>query len=281
MKVSSTLIFCLSAFALGACGADGGEQPEPIAEEQQAASPAAVHRSTWNGGNMSGGYGDQFGGGWVNVSLGGSGKNKSAHLNYSRSSVDPSSEVCESYDYCWWPWPADEPICETYTWCQYTRYSYEYGWGQIAASDVSIGPRHGRLSTDVANATNFYAEKCSVDYGTWTWDCSWGPATGTFDLKWKHDGMYSYSSNGTNEQRYGKYFWRTIGAYRSASAALSGSFSGTDVSGYGDVSTSRGTTVSRDMYLAPKPVPEPLPEPMPEEPPEPKPEPLPEPEPKY
>jgi hypothetical protein len=271
-RISSTLIVFLSACAAGACATaeDGSEQQEPIGEEQQAASPAPVHRSSWNGGHMSGSFGEGgASGGWVSVSLSSSGSKKSAYLNYGQQSYDPTSEVCETYHYCWWPWPSEQEICESYTWCRYTRFSYEYGWGEIPARDVVIGGRHGRLSTDLAKATNFFVEKCNVDDYNWIWDCSYGPSTETLDLTWKYDGQYTSSSNGTNEQRYGKYFWRTVGAYRSASATLSGSVSGATVKGSGNVSDSRGMNVSRDMYLAPKPPPPPPPAPEPEPEPEP------------
>ncbi len=206
-------------------------------------STTPVWHSVWNGGNANASNWGWYSAAYIDAYENVSGQNRAAYLNYSFSSVDPTSEQC----YSWTDWWGD-----TYTWCYYTRYTWDYGWGQIPASDFQVTPNAARVKTVISSSSTFYAYHCSVDYSTWTFNCG-VPVGGTVDVQWSTDGQSSSSHSGTETTSWGPYSYRTSGTWSSSSAHASGSIIGNSFDGFGGFGDTHQVSVTKDILNTPHP----------------------------
>lgn len=245
----------LSAIALAASAcADvevAPETDEPTADKvAEAARRAVVYHSTWNGASADAWAWSPYQSismqAWENKSQGGL---RTAYLSLWGYSVDPTSEVCHTEQWCWGN-DADggAPDCYEYTWCEYTRYSWIYGWGEISESDfrVSGSVKTAHLDVDLAQAPGFTATRCTYDTVANSYDCA-AFDEGAVDVIWSANGFYSSSQNGVQSNQYGNYTERTTGQYDSASADTSGTVLGVPARGQGYISTSKGVGVSKEI----------------------------------
>lgn len=214
----------------------------------------AIHRSVFTGGSASLWGGGPGGMGWSGLDVWqGDGY---VHLNYRVEAFDPTSEVCVT-DYFPPRCPPDDPACpcwdpmapecvpEEYTYCYYTRYSWESGWGDIPEGDFRVGRGGARLSTTVASSPSFFVERCTVDRLSWTWECT-NEGGGVIDVAWTGNDIYSSFESGVRHHTFGKYKSRWMGQWRSQSADGSGTLVGHDIAGMGDIHS--GRNVSIDMF---------------------------------
>ncbi len=246
MKRMSLSVLSVAFVSLAACG---NADLKPSSDGPTVtASQALTSHAKWSGGAASASYGTEFGGTYVDVSENASGGTRTAWLSYNRWSVDPTSKTCWTETYP--PKGGGDPI--TVEICDYTRRSWEYGYGQIAAADFSMKAGSAQLATSVANGANFYIETCTFDASTQIYACT-NSGGGAIALTWHKNGESSQFQNGVSENTYGKYMWRTTGQYRGLSADASGTAFGSAMTATGWLSSSRGGTVSKDIVLAPKP----------------------------
>lgn len=250
-------LFVSSVFlALTACGSvDQGEDSlpptveSPGSQEQASGSTPTVWHSVWNGASASAWFSDATSNGSLWVYENKSGKTRSAYFNLQLNSWDPNSVKCETYTYCWDP---ENPLsCFEEQWCYYTKYEWVYAWGDISPADFKVNANGARLATDLADSSNVYGEKCSVDYEQFLWTCEPVSMAGGIDVSWRANGLFSSTSNGVNTYSFGKYSSKNVGQYQSASADVQGSVLGVDVVTQGDFSRSLGVSVSRDIYKTP------------------------------
>lgn len=239
------LVMVLAGVAMvGGCAVDDIEDGGEIAESttEQAVAGATVHQSTANGG---GAYVHAWGptsSAYVDLYEYGTGQNRSAYLNFGVSSVDPTSEVCVTYDWGWGWGP--------YTYCYYTRYSFAYGWGSIPHADAKLTPAAAGVRTTIpAASSTYWSYGCTVDYATWTFECA--PLDGaTVDLRWHKDGQYSFSQQGSTDHTWGAYTFRHAGTVSHSSARATGTIAGTSIDGAGAFTSSKGTNVQKFVLRA-------------------------------
>ena len=242
VSLSTPLIVVLSLAA--AC--DEGAYPDEDVADVSAAATVSVYHSVWNGGSAWMSFWDGLSSGYLSVWEGGA-RAATAYLNFSRGSVDPTSEVCQTvvYDWCWDG--QTEGCRQEYTYCYYTRFTYEYGWGEIPARDARLNGGDARLKTTIASGPSFWLIRCDFDANDWSYSCT-NEGGGTIDLAWHKDGNYSSFHSGVSEDSYGRYTFRTNGQYRSSSALVDGSFLGGEIAfATGSTSSNRGVNVSKDV----------------------------------
>ena len=238
---------------IGGCTVDNGSAI-PAGETAQATTVADagtgggnpgpnVWHSVWNGGSA---YANSWGptsSGYIDAYENKSGQSRYAYLNYYENAVDPTSQTCYSYT-DWWG--------DTYSYCYYTRFSWDYGWGQIPTHDFQVTPSGARVKTTVAAGGTFYAYHCDVDYGSWLWNC-YVPTGGTIDVKWGKSGGYSQSQSGTSEHAYGPYTYRTSGTFTSSSAHAQGSILGVSFDAFGSFGDTHQASVTKEIVNTPRP----------------------------
>lgn len=242
MRIQRPILLGLALGALsGAC--EPADESE-IASTSQAAR-TTVYARTWNGGGAdASGYNDLSWWGanaWENRSRGG----VTTYASFNRGGVDPTSEVCETLP---WDW-CDENGCYTeyYTYCYYSRYSYDYGFGEIASNQFRIS--RTRASLNFAVGSTFWSEHCDVDWANNTYNCTPGGVTGSIHLDWRANDWWRYSNSGSNTWSYGTYSFRNSGTYSNSSADASGTFLGETVSStWGGIGN--GTSATREMFRA-------------------------------
>lgn len=250
----------LSIFALTFGAAACGNEPATSDTPEQlgtTSSALAVSHAVWSGASANAFFGNELAGGYGDVTENTSGTTRSAWLSYYRWAVDPTSQVCWTETY---PGKPGGGPGGSYTYCDYSRRTSEYGWGQIPAADFGAKNGTARLDTTVANGPNFFIETCAVDYVAGSYLCS-NAGGGAIALTFTKNGRATAFHNGVDENTFGKYMWRTTGQYRGASADAAGTIFGVSVVGNGSVSTSRGASVSKDIVIAPPPPPFPPPAP--------------------
>jgi hypothetical protein len=239
-------------FVLSAVGCtEPTDTQEDLGSDEQAASVVVWHQ-TWNGGQATGYVSGPFSfftyAAWENKTA----TSRTAYLSFFGSGVDPTSEVCTTEEVCYPDRLTGEPICEPIRWCDYTRYYWEDGWGEIPSQDFKVGQnlRAAHLQTDLANNPNFYGNKCTFDSLNATTECV-PITTGTFDVTWRTNGYYANKSQGTSSESYqwydSSYTSRSTGTWTSVSANTTGTVFGNSVDGWGDLAQSRGTNVSKDI----------------------------------
>lgn len=237
------LLSSLLISSLTACVVDDGTDVENVETVEAAATTVTVYRSTQKGGSVDAAFGDELAGG--NVSAWQSGTQVS--LGYSTYAVDPTSRSCVT-----------ESTPEgNYEWCGYSRYSYEYGWGSVPASALTIKTGIAILAATVAPSDSFWIERCTVDYGNAEnpYVCTTGAGGGTISVDWSRDGVSSSSWTGTNRGNYGKYSYHSQGQGSWQSATATGSlFGNAFANAGGGIARSSGTSISKDVISNPKPV---------------------------
>lgn len=250
-KIRSLAVAVAVAASVFACSSrEPAPQHETLGATSQAATSVNVYHSTWNGSSAGGnayapGENARFDV-WENKSNQG----RSAYLSYFRNGVDMTSQVCVPETVCQWnpsTWQCD---WETITYCYYSRYFWEQGWGEIPTRDFRVGGHTAHLATDLSKDPNFSATRCTFDYYNWTSSC--GPAPGgTIDVTWRANGFQSSDSQGTSTSSYswfnGSYTVKSVGHTSMDSADVSGSFLGVPASGISTIAQSRGGSVSRDI----------------------------------
>jgi hypothetical protein len=196
----------------------------------------SVWHANWNGGSASVTFWDAYSGGYLNAWESKSGGTRTAYLWFDRYSVDPASLQCVTYN--WWGWD--------YTYCYYTRYSYDYGWGEVAGTDVVINNGVARVHSTLPST--FYSLSCTIDYNDWTnTTCSTGTGS-TVDVVWHKDGLTSTFSSGTSQQDWGSYSFKSQGTYSSSSALANGSLLGHDFAdARGSFGDSHSTSIGMDI----------------------------------
>ncbi len=223
-----------------ACQNAGPQGPEEIGVIDEA---LVVSRSKWNGAAASASAYGTYDSLYLSVSEDKSTRRRTVNLNLQGYGYNPDSEVCQTEQWCY----ADEQgqeICEDYNYCYFSESYYLYGWGQIPSDSFRVGARlkSAQLNLDLASAPDLSINRCNDYDGT----CS-AVTQGSIDVTWDANGAYAYSNDGTQIVKWGTYTSRTKGQSSSVSADVSGSALGLDVSGYGDLSKSKGTSVSRDI----------------------------------
>lgn len=230
--------------ALTGSGVDAGtDSGSGTGSGSGSTGPSPVWHSVWNGGNASAWLYGWYTSGNIDAYENVSGPNRVAYLNYAYSSVDPSSLQC----YSWTDWWGN-----TYQWCYYTRYTWDYGWGQIPTNDFQVTPKAAHVKTVIGSNPSFYAYHCSVDYSTWTFDCG-VPVGGTVDVTWSKDGQWSSSHSGTDQTSWGPYTFQTSGTWSSSSAHASGSIIGTTFDAFGGFGDTHRANVTKDILNTPHP----------------------------
>lgn len=200
--------------------------------------PSAT-RFVWNGSGVAAGWQDQYGTHEVGVAEGSNKNTRTAYLTLFESVADPASEVCVT-----------ETVPFPHTRCDFTRYTWTYGWGNIPPEHVQIAVSAARLNTDISKIPDFYFSRCTVDTSTGVADCIDLPPVGTFALEWKRTGDGSDFFSGVSEYRRGKYVFRSSGTSRTFSGTATGSFLGTPVS---DIPGGTGSGVNVTMEIFPAP----------------------------
>lgn len=206
----------------------------------------SVWHSTWSGRSASAYSYDGTTSLWLDVAENTSGKTRSAFLNFTYSGPDPSSYTCYTYNDWWWG---------SFTYCYYTQYINEYGWGPIPAGDfqatANASQAHVHTTTD---PNTFGIQKCTWSYWGWYQTCTYGGSE-SFDIAWNQNGMAFNSSNGTSRYGFGGYSVQNVGQYSAKSADAAGTAAGLTLSGTntGWISDSKGTSVARDVVPTPQP----------------------------
>jgi hypothetical protein len=121
--------------------------------------------------------------------------------------------------------------------CTYTSTSYlcsgTIAWGQIPNGDFAVHGNSGDADLSV-NASSLSGSTYSYgcDWATWTCSFQNGPlsASGTISVTWDKTSEYSFSSDGTTEQNYLNYTFKTQGRQDSTSASVEGTILGTPIS---------------------------------------------------
>ena len=237
---------------MSACVADEG--PEVGSVEAPVAA-VTVYRSSFKGTAAHTWFGDELSGGYIDVWQGGTVATPTAGLSYNTYVVDPTSQVCTTESYC----RKGDPACTDpveYTHCTYTRYTYEYGYGQIPAADFQIRGGTARVDTIVAAGPTFWIDRCEIDYGNPEnpYACGTGGG-GVITIAWMKDGVSSSIWTGTSRWSSGKYSVHTQGNGSQQSAVADGTLVGRDVANTaGAISRSHGASVSKDVVANPRPV---------------------------
>jgi len=162
-------------------------QPEPGVIAPALKSVSVFH-SVQNGRSASAYFFEELTGGFLDVWESRAGRERGADLYYFIERADPDSEVCEEECFCD-PWPGDgggplpppppiggtgsgggpagaggaggsgppdagggcPPGCFYDSWCYYTRYSFEDGYGSIDPADFRATPNRATLRTSVTS----------------------------------------------------------------------------------------------------------------------------------
>jgi len=203
-------------------------------------SAGTVVKYMWNGGGASASWADQYGSSWLEVNESTVNHQPVAYLSFNTNRVDPTSEVCLT----------DQ---DGNTYCFYSRYYWEYGYGQIPIGDFKASSNGATVNTSLSGSPNFYYTRCDSDEINWTWTCTDEAPAVTISLTWSNSRESSSFNSGVNESRFGKYMYRTNGSYRSVSARVSGSFLGYALPDDTRGNISIGLNVAREIIVAPKP----------------------------
>jgi hypothetical protein len=252
VRYSAALALALAALAaVPACsGPNKADESvaEPVEKVTQAATSANVFHSTWSGGGATGSASGQFSQLNFDVWESKTQQGRRAFLSFFGYGTDPTSRVCVDETVCKWSPMGCE--WETIQYCYYTRYYWQNGYGEIPSADFRVGPNSARLTTNLANDPLFNSTRCTYDSQTWTTSCA--PATGSFDVTWRANGMSSSDSQGTTSNSYqwfdGSFSTRNVGQWSQDSADVSGTVLGDAASGWGWISQSKGVNVSRDIF---------------------------------
>ncbi len=235
---------CGMVLALAAGCVDGGRTDEASlaltgsgsgSSTGSGSGAATVFHSTWNGRMANVGTSNGIDSYSVDAYEYTGASTRVVFLDFWFSGPDPSSQVCYTYSDGW----------GTYTYCYYTAFINEYGWGVIPSSDFQIDPNSAHLN--VTTDASYFISKCTWSWVDWSYNCTTGGSE-TFDLRWNNNHQFSSESNGTTRMTSGVFSIQTEGAYSQTSADTNGTAFGTTLSAVpGSLSDSRSTNVTRDV----------------------------------
>lgn len=243
--------------ALALVGCVGGDVPQGTEEAaltgsgsgSSTGSGSGVWHYSMNGGGANLGYFDGVGTSlWLNAFENGTGASRVTGLTFMFQTPDPASQVCYTWGDPWWG---------TYTFCYYTGFIIENGWGAIPSSDFTVGANASSARLHTTTDGSFYIERCTSSLvggfgsgGGSGSSCTYN-VTESFDLAWNKDGAYSTAQNGTFSSTMGAYTQQTSGRFVQSSARVTGTALGLTLSGaYGGIQDSQGVTVNRDIFRA-------------------------------
>lgn len=207
----------------------------------------SVWHSTWNGRGASlgawsigaDGYQRSY---YVSAWQTGTGANATVTVNFQFQGPDPASYTCSTYDDWYWG---------SYTYCYYTQFINEYGWGTIPSSDFQVTGNASAAHLHTTTGPGFVVERCTYNWYAWDFECTDSTASETFDLSWNQNHQSTWDSNGTNKQTWGGFTYQSQGRYVSSSADATGTAFGVSVStSNASIQDSRGTSVGHDVLTA-------------------------------
>ena len=251
----------LAAGAVSACSTHD-DAPGATGSTSEAITSVNVYHSQQSGGGAKGMVSQadsqsvftaQFDA-WENQT----GKTRSASLSFWGYGAS-FQQICYDEQICVWDPNTLGCTWETYQYCyeDYTKSFNIYGYGDIPTGDFRVGAHTARLTTDLSNDTSFTAIQCTFDQSTWFYSCT--PMTGTIDLTWRDNGNFTNDQQGTwsmsSSSPYSQYSTRSTGHMRDTSADVTGTFLGNVVSAPGDITLSKDTTISKDVWKGPQPPP--------------------------
>jgi hypothetical protein len=259
-KKITNIVF--GALALAACEPVDEAQVATGEEGARTTSSSSIYVTPWNGQAAHAEGWDGYGGMWLDVWENASRGTRQAFLSFNRQGVDPNSVVCQTYEYyCWYSRdvmtsttgdpmdPLPEPELCSYEYCYYSRYYYDYAYGEIPANRFEADGRRASLNLALSDAPNLWVVRCTYDTSTGTFECSSGAPDGRIDLDWRKNGGWSSSSSGSQTYSYGGYNYRNSGTHSASSADVDGAMFGSSVSvGYGAIS--KGVSATKDMFRA-------------------------------
>ena len=244
----------MMAFGLALAACTGQGDIDDVGSVSEAST--SRHQSIQDGISASAYGGDGWSSWRLDAWENGIGATRTAYLAYYASTVDPTSEVCVTEEFpprC----PPEDPMCcmpgdpfcgGSYTYCYYTRWSYESAYGEIPSSAFQVTRNAARLRTQLAAGAGIYYERCTYDRLAGTGECTSG-AGADLDVQWTRDGGYSVFNQGISEYQSGPYAYRTNGRSTQSSAAVSGSVAGQDVpAGFAWGWISEGRSIVREVF---------------------------------
>ncbi len=255
-----SIAFILAACATAACSANTKSvDPGSTGSSAQALSSPSIFHSTQTGGNAEGSVShydpNTQASYWLNFDAweNQSAQGRTASLafwgyGYTTEQVCYDETLCSSWDYYTWTCNA----WETVHWCYEQPIPYWImGYGDIPTNDFRVGGHTAHLTTDLSNDAGFYATRCGWD-ANWSYSCT--PITGTIDVTWSDNGLYSNELQGvwssTSTSPWGSFSTRSIGHSTTLSADVSGTFLGDAPSTFGKIGSSMGTSITKDVFNA-------------------------------
>ncbi len=238
------LIVSLCIVALPAC------QPDGTALDTNGAQAEALPRtpkSVMNGTSVDATATSDVSAFWLNAWQVEANGTSSVTLSYNASWSDPESWLCTSETYTWCEEGSDPLVCHDEVWdnCRYTRGGWRYLWadGLDGAVLSSLGTTVAALNVTLDGASGGW-ESCTYDeFAEAT--CSTGAPTGSLALSFSQNGQASGKDSGKYATRRGKYEFRESGSWEFATADVSGTLLGEEVTAKGSIRVGRNVTKER------------------------------------
>jgi len=208
------------AILLAACT----EQPE-VSTQTQAASASVFH--------------EVFQGGAATAQLIDAGL--SVTVNVIDNRVGPSHELYLYYEYTYGD-PATA-TCNPGTYCTYTRYISDYGWGLLPEGDAGVSPATAFVRT--TPGPTFNTLHCVSEIG---YTCEPG-TTGPVDLRWERFGNQRYFQSGIQRTVTGPYTLQTQGTSWSSHALATGTILGHALTAHGTLDETNQGTTTKDLFV--------------------------------
>lgn len=172
---------------------------------------------------------DSLGGGRINLLQ----MSGSTFMFYEIWGNDPTSRVCTQF--------FDE-FGNIITICSFTRSNYDYGWGQIANSDLQFTGTNTTLV--VTNGAGFSSTRCVTTTSNAVTTCTSG-APISFNLTWTANPFSGNTIVGANQTAIGPFTFTSTGALVSRSAYVSGTVNGREFSNApGRVGETKGKNIA-------------------------------------
>jgi len=210
------------------------------------ASPGAtqVQQTRINGGYASFDVSSELGWFGLNVSENTQSRSSTAYLNYYRHANDPASWLCTTESYTCEP--GTEDWCTPFTWenCRYTRWSAEYGYGEIDPSTLRIDPRVAALDLEFGGVP-FYSQRCSYDELSGLYECHEGALSGRIVGRWTRSNDGESRSTGRSYWQHGDYRLSTNGTQTWSTANASLTVFGETFTGRGTIGNGRNVLIER------------------------------------
>lgn len=160
-------------------------------------------------------FSDALGGGRINAFQNGG----STFLFYEIWGNDPESRVCT--------FVADQ-FGNTIEVCVFTRFNYDYGWGEIPSTDLQFTATHAHLLT--TTGTNFSNTRCTTDTSGTSpvTNCTNGTPV-TFDLAWQPNNNSRERFAGVKQHSIASFTFTSHGKSEATSAFVTGHANGRTV----------------------------------------------------